>query len=810
MQELPRPRSITYRSDVDGLRAVAVMIVVFFHAGVPGFGGGFVGVDVFFVISGFLITSIIASELDAQQFSIARFYKRRILRIFPALFAMTLATGIVASLIFLPSDFVSFGSSMIGTALFASNILFWRQHGYFDAPAEAKPLLHTWSLSIEEQFYVVFPITLVLLWRLRADLRPRLIAVAAFLSFVAGVWASGRYPEAGFYLLPMRAWELLIGALVALRPREVVHAPVSVRTWACAAGLLLIGIAATRLSEATAFPGVAALLPTTGAALIVWGNPERRSLVGRLLASRPFVFLGRISYSLYLWHWPIVALLSYALAREIEGIEIPLAIAVSTVFAYMSWKFIELPFRKAKTSQVRIFGTAVAGTAGVILIGAGLVASGGIPQRLSPQMLLAAGEMSETEPRSVCRQFPVAGAKAPCLVGAPETPPTFAVIGDSHATAILPAFDRAAQRAGSSGLVFIRHSCRPVLGVTRVESGVSDHSCSDFMEQTIAEIRAHATITHVVLAARWLRQATGQGYEQPDVFYTDAQSPGPSLAENKRSFARGLMRVFDALPRYRVTLIGSIPEHDFSPPLALSMALLFSRNPPETSLAAFRSRNASVREVLSKLAQWYTFDVVSPAQRLCDAKSCITEIGGRTLYRDDDHLNAFGAEKIASLLDVVFASEKRTLPERPVVGKETTVLVGSLKKDVLAGSDDQDLLKGSDGSDILRGRGGDDRIFGGQGSDLLWGGKGADRFIYESIRDSGEDPSTRDTILGFSPRDGDRIDLTLLGLDAENVHLSRISNGQLVTVDDGSGSGPVLSILVLGKSILNVQTAFLF
>lgn len=811
MQESPRPRSITYRADIDGLRAIAVMVVVLYHAGVPGFSGGYVGVDVFFVISGFLITSIIASELDAQQFSIAVFYKRRILRIFPALFSMTLATGIVAAFIFLPTDFKSFGSSVVATALFASNILFWRQNGYFDAPAELKPLLHTWSLSIEEQFYVVFPITLVLLWHLRADLRLRLIAVAAFLSFVTGVWASARYPEAGFYLLPMRAWELLIGALVALRCRQMVHAPAPARTWVCAAGLFLIGIAATQLSEATTFPGVAALLPVMGAALIVWGSPDRRSLVGRLLASRPFVILGQISYSLYLWHWPVIALLSYALARDIEGIEIPLAIAVSMVFAHVSWRFIELPFRNARTtSRARIFGTAVAGTAGLILIGAGLIVTGGIPQRLPPQLLLAAGGISESDPRRVCRQSPVNAPTEPCLVGAAATPLTFAVIGDSHAEAILPAFDLAAQRAGKSGLVFIRHSCRPILGVTRIESGVADQMCSEFVEQTIAEIHSHRSITHVVFVARWSRQVTGRGYGQSDVFYIDAQSPGPSMEENRLSFARGLMRVFDSLPSHRVTLIGSVPEHEFSPPRALSMAALFGRNPPETSLADFRSRNASVREVLNRLAQWYTFEVVSPAQQLCDAESCITEIGGRSLYRDDDHLNAFGAKYIASLLDKVFALHKGTLPARPVIGKETTAVVGGLKKDVLAGSDNKDLLKGGEGDDILHGRGGDDHIFGGEGSDLLLGEKGADRFIYESIGDSGEDHSTRDTIIGFSPRDGDRIDLSLLGLDAGNVYLSCSSNGQLVTVDDGSDSEPILSILVLSTSTLQVEADFLF
>src|SRR5436309_10032587 len=262
------PRQLKYRSDIDGLRAIAVVPVVLYHAGVQSFAGGFVGVDVFFVISGYLITALVASEVRGGHFSLVRFYERRIRRIFPALFTVVAFSCVTASFFFMPMDFKRFGASVAAMTLFASNFLFWRQSGYFDAAADLKPLLHTWSLAVEEQFYFVFPIVLVWILRLRRNRWQAVIIVSATVSFAWSVWQVAEDPTAAFYLPLARAWELLVGSLLAL---SIVPA-IGRRFWNEAAGIMGIGLIAwsvLRFSAETPFPGINALLPCAGAALII-------------------------------------------------------------------------------------------------------------------------------------------------------------------------------------------------------------------------------------------------------------------------------------------------------------------------------------------------------------------------------------------------------------------------------------------------------------------------------------------------------------------------------------------------------------
>ena len=297
-----------YRKEVDGLRAVAVLPVVFFHAGFPIFGGGYVGVDVFFVISGFLITSIIATELQAGKFSLLSFYDRRARRILPALVVMVLVCLPFAWLWMLPSELKEFSESMAAVFTFSSNILFWRTSGYFDTEAELKPLLHTWSLAVEEQYYLFFPLLLGLLWKFGQRLTLLVLGVLAIFSLCLGQWGSTNDPSAAFYLLPTRGWELLIGAGAALLVVQgrVPKAGPKVHEWGSALGLALIAGSVFLYGRDTPFPGIYALAPTVGAVMIILlATPQ--CLVGRLLGSRIAVGIGLVSYSTYLWHQPLLA-----------------------------------------------------------------------------------------------------------------------------------------------------------------------------------------------------------------------------------------------------------------------------------------------------------------------------------------------------------------------------------------------------------------------------------------------------------------------------------------------------------------------
>lgn len=294
--------SLKYRADIDGLRAIAVLVVIFFHAGIPGFSGGFVGVDVFFVISGFLITSIIVNEIDEGKFSIARFYERRIRRIFPALFPVIVFTVVAGAFLY---DFVSFkelGKSIVATTLFSSNIHFWHQAGYFDTESIRKPLLHTWSLAVEEQFYIVFPLLLLAINRFGKKLYLPWLLGIGLLSLFASIYGIYSNPSVTFYMVPTRAWELLAGSILALQRIPLLKSN-SYRNLFSVTGFGLICYSVVCYTEATLFPGANALAPVIGASLIIYSGMEGgASTVKKFLSVKPLVSIGLISYSLYLWH----------------------------------------------------------------------------------------------------------------------------------------------------------------------------------------------------------------------------------------------------------------------------------------------------------------------------------------------------------------------------------------------------------------------------------------------------------------------------------------------------------------------------
>lgn len=360
-----------YRREIDGLRALAVLPVILFHAGFETFSGGFVGVDVFFVISGYLITTIILAELEQGNFSIVNFYERRARRILPALFLVMLVCIPFAWFWLLPSDMKDFSQSLVAVSFFASNILFWRESGYFDTAAELKPLLHTWSLAVEEQYYVLFPLFLMLFWRLGR----RWILVTLGLVFVASLavaeWAAYAKPAAAFYLLPTRGWELLIGAFAAFYLSkasriEFGKAVSEVGGWL---GVALILYAVFAFSKATPFPGLYALVPTLGTVLVILFATQQTT-VGKFVGNKAFVGVGLISYSAYLWHQPLFAFARQnGFSHSDAGFFFFLSV-VSLILAFFSWKLIEAPFRNKKVvGRKSIFLFALVGSIFFIALG---------------------------------------------------------------------------------------------------------------------------------------------------------------------------------------------------------------------------------------------------------------------------------------------------------------------------------------------------------------------------------------------------------------------------------------------------------
>ncbi|HEY3487123.1 MAG TPA: acyltransferase, partial [Gammaproteobacteria bacterium] len=360
-----------YRREIDGLRALAVLPVILFHAGFETFSGGFVGVDVFFVISGYLITTIILAELEQGKFSIVNFYERRARRILPALFLVMLVCIPFAWLWLLPSDMKDFSQSLVAVSVFASNILFWRESGYFDTAAELKPLLHTWSLAAEEQYYVLFPLFLILFWKLGKRWILVLLGLVFVASFAVAQWAAYAEPTAAFYLLPTRGWELLIGAFAAfylsrVNRKDFGKGLSEVSGWL---GVALIFYAVFAYSKATAFPGSYALVPTLGAVLVILFATQQ-TVVGKFIGNKAFVGIGLISYSAYLWHQPLFAFARHRSLFEPSHIVFLSLSALALVLAYFSWRFVEAPFRsKVNFNRNFIFASAAFLSLSFVLFG---------------------------------------------------------------------------------------------------------------------------------------------------------------------------------------------------------------------------------------------------------------------------------------------------------------------------------------------------------------------------------------------------------------------------------------------------------
>ncbi len=331
---------------------------------------GIAGVDVFFVISGFLITSIIMDEIADGRFSIARFYERRIRRIFPALFAMLAVSCVVASVLFLPHEFRDFANSLTAATLFVSNFFFWQTTDYFSGPAHLKPLLHTWSLAVEEQFYIVFPVLLAAIQRWGRGAFRSLLLLFFAISLAISVWSVTEKPVAGFYLAPSRAWELLLGALLAMGVPPAIGNRL-IREALGALGLLAIGWAVTTYSPATPFPGYHALAPCLGAGLLIYSGQGSPTYASRLLSLKPMVALGLISYSLYLWHWPVLVFARHWHGGVLSAGQTTDLVLISVGLAFASWKYIEQPFRSGnwRFEQKVLFRGAGAVMAGAVAFG---------------------------------------------------------------------------------------------------------------------------------------------------------------------------------------------------------------------------------------------------------------------------------------------------------------------------------------------------------------------------------------------------------------------------------------------------------
>lgn len=651
---------INYRPDIDGLRAIAVLSVLFYHAGIEIFSGGFVGVDVFFVISGFLITTIIVRENEVGEFSFIRFYERRIRRIYPALYVLILLVMLGAFILYNPETFQQVGKSAMAATFFSSNILFWYEAGYFDAPSSLKPLLHTWSLAVEEQFYILFPWLVYALMRFASKWYKTALAVLALTSFLASVYFVQTEPTSAFYFFHLRAWELMIGGLLAVKLIPQVKNTVS-RNALSLTGFIMILYGIFSYSQEIAFPGTAALLPTVGAALIIYSGVNGTTLIGKFLGLTPVVFIGKISYSLYLWHWPIFIFGKYYIIREPTNWDTLIWLIASFVIASISWKFVENPFRaRMYLEKPKIFYFA-GGVMALTMILAGAVYLGnGLPQRFNPEQFAQIFTADKQWDRwKKCNNSVITDLSelVICEIKSDNVSPSFLVWGDSHARSLAPVIEASAKENHLSGYLITRPACPPLLGVDRV----GEQRCSDYSEITIQYIKAHPELTTIILSGRWTMSADGRRYKNEDgsnVILIDHQFPTPK-GQNAVIFEAGLDRTVSKLIALRrnVVIISSIPDIGYDVTSAYFISIRTGRDINTViapTIDEYLERNRVVISVMNDIKLRYNVQIVEPATVLCDENICLVASQGRPLYRDSDHLSTFGSLFLSELFNSFF------------------------------------------------------------------------------------------------------------------------------------------------------------
>jgi peptidoglycan/LPS O-acetylase OafA/YrhL len=657
-----------YRSDIDGLRALAVLPVVLFHAKYPWIPGGFVGVDIFFVISGYLISSIIQKEISSQRFTFANFYLRRARRILPALFIVLLATLVAGYFFLLPEEYIALANTTLASLTFVPNIhFFFASSMYFGLDVATEPLIHTWSLGVEEQFYIVFPLLLVFLYRSFSNTNTGRVIVLLFAaSLAANIILAPVLTKFTFYMLPTRAWELLAGAMLGLglipSPRGKV-----ISNLGALLGLLLILGTMLLLSEDAVFPGVNAIYPVLGAALIIWANGGHDTLVGKLLSARPLVWIGLISYSLYLWHWPVAV---YTMMLTTGPAAQAFVVVFSILLATLSYRWIESRYRGQSESMPTVrMGKELGLFAGVIVVGMSVVLMGnGLNYRIPPAAFdiltpthLLSG-VDTVEPNCLDYGKVVEDRQSVlCQLGKQEGEPHFIVWGDSHAMAISPALHNAALAKGVSGLLLTVGGCQPLLGVSRK----GKDRCQIFNDEALALVEKTPSIQQVYLVGYWRVPLLGHSYDNSNYLIMDAETRFRSSTENRAVFQRGLERTLDALGSRSVYLLQDIPEVGSQFGKSVSNTFVrqnwlgtnqqkeyFFHDRAEEYDQAF----ARVRSALPQ--QSFHFLEVKPI--LCKAGQCPLLINEKLVYSDGDHLSHYGASLLAPLFSPLL--EELTAP----------------------------------------------------------------------------------------------------------------------------------------------------
>lgn len=647
----------SFRGDINGLRAWAVLAVILYHFGVPGFGGGFVGVDVFFVISGFLMTGIVVGSLERGKFSLLAFYLARARRILPALIVLCAVLLALGWWVLLPVDYKALGTHAVFSLAFLSNIKFWHEAGYFDAASHEKWLLHTWSLAVEWQFYLLLPLVLLAVWKWRPGRRPVIVvmAVGLLISLALSVVATPLRPTAAFYLLPTRAWEMLAGGLVYLLANRLALTARQ-RTALEAVGIALVIGSIVGFDTSSPWPGWRALVPALGTVGVLLAARTVSGWTGNPVAQ----WLGTRSYSLYLWHWPIVVALTY-LEWQADTRAIAAGLVLTLVLGDLSYRLVETPAR-VHLGRLRMgWGAALllGGVTAVAAPGAGVRSMEGITGRFSASIDEISREGNNMKPRrDEC--FTKGGTQSPsCMYGGGRL--RAILIGDSHADAVTTGLAAAVSNARDGIMDWSYVSCPTLLGVKNLSPKYRpDEKCGEFLSWAVQKLANVPNDIPLVIVNRTSVYAVGHN----EIGYNDTNTPAVYFSKSYTTaspafiaeFAQHLTETACQLAKDRpVYLVRPIPEMGIDVPKAMSRAMSWGQYKEiSISLADYHQRHAFVWAAQNAARDQCGVKILDPLPYLCRDGRCHGAKNGRPLYYDDDHLSEYGNKLLVPMFAEVF------------------------------------------------------------------------------------------------------------------------------------------------------------
>lgn len=644
-----------FRTDINGLRAYAVLGVVLYHFGVTGIDGGFAGVDVFFVISGFLMTGIILAKLERHAFSLTEFYASRARRIVPALLALCAALLLLGYFWLSPGDYGALGKHAAAATGFVSNIVFANEAGYFDGPSKEKWLLHTWSLSVEWQFYLLYPLALAACYRKGPPTARRLVfvlAALAALSLLASLLATPKKPSDAFFLLPARIWEFMAGGAAWLALRHDLWRGNRATE---IAGVAMILASFVLFDSGTAWPGYAALLPVAGTTLVILAARDRSLLTG----TAPMQAIGNWSYSIYLWHWPVVVALAYVgvggAGWTVGGI------ALSIVLGALSYRLVETPLRRAMARWPSTPTRAGIVIAALVVIAGGLLVrhTDGL-HRAVPAGVAEAEQAQQDRyvPAGKCGYDRKTDTIRRCVVGNGEHP-AFALWGDSHAPSVITAVRDA---AGGQGLLYT-HVCPTILDV-RLKAKSANHPCKEFNDAVLADIRTLPADVPVIIINRFSYYLHGYNEAQGQVFglnylaLTTEEEQLDDASRFRTRLAGSLCRIAE---NRRVYVVQPVAEMGRDVPKLIARHLMAGRGMPDIGVTreAYRQRHADTLAALQEAHTRCGVTLLDPWPFLCENERCPGIRDGKSLYFDDDHLNESGNRYLVPMFQEVFREATR-------------------------------------------------------------------------------------------------------------------------------------------------------